>query len=193
MSETAQAYLILLALVALERCFELALSIRNRRRALAAGGIEVGRSHYPWMVVVHTLFLASCAVELVALARPFRALLALVMCTALAASMALRYWAIATLGERWNTRVVVIPGAPAIAAGPYRFLRHPNYVAVVIEMFALPLVHGAWITAIVFSALNAAVLFVRIRVEEAALREHCDYDRRLPSSRIASTPEEAAR
>ena len=86
-----------------------------------------------------------------------------------ALSMSLRYWAISSLGRRWNTRVVVLPGVPLEAAGPYRHLRHPNYLAVVIEIFALPLVHSAWLTAIVFSVLNLIVLRTRIAVEERAL------------------------
>jgi len=86
------------------------------------------------------------------------------------ASQALRWWCIATLGSRWNTRVIVVPGLPPVASGPYRFLPHPNYVAVVVEGIALPLVHAAWITAVVFTVLNAALLTVRIAVENAALR-----------------------
>jgi len=86
-----------------------------------------------------------------------------------AATMALRYWVIATLGERWTTRVLVLPGAPLVASGPYRFLRHPNYLAVVLEVVALPLVHTAWITAVVCGAANLLVLALRIRVEDAAL------------------------
>jgi methyltransferase len=85
------------------------------------------------------------------------------------ASQALRWWCIATLGRRWNTRVIVVPGMPPVRSGPYQFLRHPNYVAVVVEGVALPLVHAAWITAVVFTVLNAALLAVRIRVEDAAL------------------------
>jgi methyltransferase len=81
----------------------------------------------------------------------------------------LRWWCIATLGQQWNTRVVVVPGAARVAGGPYRFLSHPNYVAVVAEGAALPLVHTAWITALVFSVLNAALLRTRLKVENAAL------------------------
>nr|WP_246401407.1 isoprenylcysteine carboxylmethyltransferase family protein [Jiangella mangrovi] len=85
------------------------------------------------------------------------------------ASQALRWWCIATLGHQWNTRVIVVPGLPLVAGGPYRWLRHPNYVAVVVEGFALPLVHSAWITAVVFTLLNAGLLAVRLSVENAAL------------------------
>jgi methyltransferase len=84
-------------------------------------------------------------------------------------SQALRWWCIATLGRRWNTRVIVVPGLAPVSGGPYRWLRHPNYVAVVVEGAALPLVHAAWVTAVVFTVLNAFLLRVRIRVEDAAL------------------------
>jgi methyltransferase len=95
------------------------------------------------------------------------------------AAQVLRYWAIRTLGPRWNVRVIVVPGAPVVTGGPYRFLRHPNYVAVVVEGFAIPLIHGAWGTALVFSAANALLLVVRIRCEERALAAHCDYAARF--------------
>jgi methyltransferase len=84
-------------------------------------------------------------------------------------AQALRWWAIATLGWRWNTRIIVVPGASPFTGGPYRFLRHPNYLAVILEMLAIPLVHGAWLTALVFSSLNAALLAIRIPAEERAL------------------------
>jgi methyltransferase len=93
--------------------------------------------------------------------------------------MFLRYWAVATLGERWNTRVLVVPGEPAVTGGPYRYLRHPNYVAVALEMAALPLVHGAWLTALVWSAASAALLARRIPREEAGLARYADYRARL--------------
>ena len=94
--------------------------------------------------------------------------------------MGLRYWAVHTLGERWNARVIVVPGLPALAdLGPYRFVRHPNYVAVIAEFLVLPLLHGAWLTALVFSLANGLLLRTRIRVEERALAEHCGYEAAL--------------
>ncbi len=107
--------------------------------------------------------------------RPFRLLLALLMLALLVGSMGLRYWAVTSLGNRWNTRVLVVPGLPAVTKGPYRWIRHPNYVAVFIELFALPLVHGAWLTALVFSVANFFLLKVRIAMEEDALTQHCSY------------------
>ncbi|MGE5234291.1 MAG: isoprenylcysteine carboxyl methyltransferase family protein [Acidobacteriota bacterium] len=172
-------FLGLVLLVAAERLAELARSRRNRRRALARGGHEVGRAHYPWMVGVHAAFLVAAPLEVFLLRRPFVLALAAPMVTLLALAMALRYWAIAALGERWNTRIVVVPGEPAIVGGPYRLVRHPNYLAVVVEMFALPLVHTAWLTALVFSAANAVLLAVRVRSEERALAAAGDYRSRL--------------
>jgi methyltransferase len=121
------------------------------------------------MVVVHALFPIACAAEVLVLKRPFPGAPGLVALTVALGAQALRWWAIATLGWRWNTRVIVVPGAAPVTGGPYRFLRHPNYLAVVLEMLAVPLTHGAWLTALVFSALNAALLAVRIPAEERAL------------------------
>jgi len=176
---TRIVFVALILLVAAERLGELARSRRNLRRALARGGREVGHGHYPWMVGVHAAFLVAAPLEVLVLRRPFVPALAAPMVALLALAMALRYWAIAALGERWNTRVVVVPGEPAIVGGPYRFVRHPNYLAVVIEMFALPLVHTAWLTALVFSAANAVLLAVRVRSEERALASAGDYRSRL--------------
>ena len=120
-------------------------------------------------VVMHSLFLPSCALEVWVLSRPWRPALGFSMLALVALTMALRYWAISTLGRRWNTRVVIVPGRELVSGGPYRWMRHPNYLAVVVEIAALPLVHGAWGTAIAFSLLNLLVLRVRLSVEEAAL------------------------
>ncbi|MFN8169678.1 MAG: isoprenylcysteine carboxyl methyltransferase family protein [Candidatus Nanopelagicales bacterium] len=162
-------YLVLLGLVALERLAELVVSTRNARRAKAMGGVETGQGHYPAMVALHTGLLVGCAVEVVALDRPFLPWLGWPMLALVVASQALRWWCIRTLGVRWNTRVIVVPGLPLVTGGPYRWLRHPNYVAVVVEGIALPLVHTAWVTAVLFTALNIPLLAVRLRCEEAAL------------------------
>lgn len=180
MPATLDLYLALIALVALERLVELALSTRHARRALAAGGVEAeSRGAYAAMVGTHAAFLLAAPLEVALWAPPFVPVLGWPMLALVAAAMALRYWAIAALGERWNTRVIVLPGAPAVTGGPYRFVRHPNYVAVIVEMFALPLVHGAWRTALLFSAANALLLARRIALEEAALTAHADYAARL--------------
>ena len=162
-------FTVLVALVALERLAELVVSNRNAAWSLAQGGIETGQRHYPVMVVLHTALLVGALAE-VWIRRPdFVPALGYSMLALVLASQALRWWCIATLGRRWNTRVIVVPGLALVARGPYRFLPHPNYVAVVVEGFALPLVHSAWITALVFTLCNAVLLTVRIRVENAAL------------------------
>jgi methyltransferase len=158
-----------LVLLAVERLVELRLSTRNAARTLAAGGVESGRGHYPAMVLFHAAFLVACAVEPLAWPRPWPvAASAAALVTALLA-MALRWWAVATLGRRWSTRIVVQPGAPRVVAGPYRWLRHPNYLAVVLELLAVPLLGGAVVTAALATLGNALLLAVRIPAEERAL------------------------
>lgn len=160
-------YLGLVLLVALERVAELVVSLRNAKWSFARGGVESGRGHYPFMVALHTLLLAACMVE--ALHRPFIPALGWTMFAVVLLSQGLRWWCISVLGHQWNTRVIVVPGLTLVARGPYRWIRHPNYVAVVAEGIALPLVHTAWVTALVFTVLNIPLLAVRIRAEETAL------------------------
>ena len=163
-------FTVVVALVGLERVAELVVSNRNARWSLAHGGRESGRSHYPVMVLLHTGLLVGMLVE-VWVRRPDVPLaLAAPMLLLVVASQALRWWCIVTLGRQWTTRVIVVPGMPRVTGGPYRLLPHPNYVAVVVEGFALPLLGGAWITAVVFTVANAVLLTVRIRVEDEALR-----------------------
>lgn len=184
--DTRVLYSLLLGAIVLERLVELTVTQRNRSWALAQGGVEVGEDHYPWMVALHSSFLIACLAEVWLLDRPFRPGLALAMCVLVGLAMALRYWAIATLGRRWTTRVICVPGLPVVTAGPYRFIRHPNYLAVVIEVLALPLVHGAWLTAVVFSLGNLLVLRTRISVEEAALDKYNNYGESFPGARPRS-------
>ena len=170
--DTRLLFTALVALVALERLVELRIAARNLRRARAAGGIEAGAGHYPVMVALHTLLLGACLAEVWLLPRPFVPWLALTMLGLLVAAALIRLWVIRTLGAAWTTRVIVVPGRPLATGGPYRFLRHPNYLAVVLEVAALPLVHTAYLTAALFSAANGALLAVRIRAEEEALLRH---------------------
>jgi methyltransferase len=163
------AYLAFLLLLGLERVGELFLARRNAARAFARGGVEVGQAHYRVMAVFHTLFLVSCGSEVLAAPRAFPGALGYVAVALALAAQALRYWAITTLGDRWNVRVIVLPGAAPVVGGPYRWVRHPNYVAVAMEMLCVPLIHGAWLTAAVFSLGNAVLMVVRIRAEEKAL------------------------
>jgi len=162
-------FTVLVAAVALERLAELVVSKRNAAWSFERGGVETGQRHYLVMVVLHTGLLVGALAE-VWLRRPeFLPALGYPMLALVVASQALRWWCITTLGPRWNTRVIVVPGLPLVTGGPYRLTSHPNYVAVVVEGFALPLVHSAWITAVVFTVCNAVLLWVRLRVENAAL------------------------
>lgn len=161
-------YVGLVLLVAAERVAELVVSLRNARWSFERGGVESGRGHYPFMVALHTLLLAACLVE--AAHRTFVPWLGWTMLAVVLLAQGLRWWCITVLGHQWNTRVIVVPGLKLVAGGPYRWLRHPNYVAVVAEGIALPLVHTAWLTALIFTVLNIPLLTVRIRAEEAALK-----------------------
>ena len=162
-------FTVLIVLVALERVAELIVSQRNLRWSWARGGQEYGQGHYPVMVVLHLALLVGALVEVHLAERQMIPALAVPMLALVLGAQALRWWCITSLGPRWNTRVVIVPGLPRVTGGPYAWLSHPNYVAVVVEGFALPLVGSAWITALVFTMLNAALLTVRVRTEDAAL------------------------
>jgi len=159
----------LVVLVGLERLAEVVVSTRNARWSVSRGGIEVGRSHYPPMVLLHTGLLVGALVEVWTRRPDVVPVLAWTMLALVVLSQGLRWWCIGVLGRQWNTRVIVVPGLSLVRRGPYRWLSHPNYVAVVVEGFALPLVHSAAITAVVFTLFNAVLLSVRIRVENTAL------------------------
>ncbi len=161
------ALLVAVGLVSLQRLLELGLSRRNECLLRARGAVERGEGHYPLLVALHVLWLLSTLVEGI-LRGPelWPVPLALFLLV-----QPLRYWAIFTLGEYWNTRILVVPGAELVRRGPYRYLKHPNYVVVAVEILTFPLIFGAWITALVFSALNAALLHVRTREENRALAE----------------------
>jgi methyltransferase len=163
------AFVVVVALVALERLAELVVSQRNAAWSFARGGVETGRGHYGVMVALHSGFLVAMLVEGFVRRPEVPPALAWSMLGLVLASQALRWWCIVTLGPSWNTRVIVVAGLPPVRSGPYRLLAHPNYLAVVVEGLALPLVHGCWITAAAFTVLNAALLTVRLRVENAAL------------------------
>ncbi|OLP02890.1 hypothetical protein BVU76_07455 [Mycolicibacterium porcinum] len=165
---TAKRFTALIVLVAAERVLELVVSKRNLRWSIAQGGKEFGAGHYPAMVALHTALLVGSVLE--ARKRRPPPILGRIMLAVVLAAQALRWWCITTLGKQWNTRVVVVPGASRVVDGPYRVLPHPNYVAVVTEGAALPLAGGAWITAVLFTMANAALLRTRIRVENEALQ-----------------------
>ena len=151
-----------------QRTAELAISARNARRLLARGAREHGREHLPLLILLHAFFPIALIAEVIGLhAHPGR--LAPLWATLWLAAQGVRWAAMRALGEHWNIRVIVLPGAPLIRRGPYRWLRHPNYLAVVVEILAAPLMFGAWRTALAFSAANLFALRVRIRCEERAL------------------------
>jgi methyltransferase len=162
-------YALLIGAVVIERLIEVVVAERNRAVSKAHGGVEFGAGHYPLMVALHVGLLAGCLVEPIVLQRNFIPVLGWPMFAVVVGAQALRWWCITTLDYQWNTRVIVIPGASRVTGGPYRLIPHPNYVAVIAEGVALPLVHTAWITALVFSLLNAWLLSTRIRVENGAL------------------------
>lgn len=163
------AYLALLGALGAERIIELIISIRHAQWAFARGATESGGGHYRAMVAFHSLFIFSCAGEAIFARRGFPGATGWLALGGAALAQIIRYWAVATLGHYWTTRIIVLPQSTPIASGPYRFVRHPNYLAVVIEMICVPMVYGCWITAAVFSAGNAILLRVRIKAEESAL------------------------
>lgn len=165
--------LAVLALVTLQRLAELVLARRNTRRLLAQGGVEIAPGHYPALVALHVAWLAG--LWLLALPRaPNLTLLAVFGLMQIG-----RGWVLAALGPRWTTRIIVVPGTPLVRSGPYRLLSHPNYVIVAGEILVLPLAFGLPLLAVVFSILNALVLWVRIQAEDAAL--HGERRQGLPS------------
>jgi methyltransferase len=167
-------YFALLAGVALLRVVELRLSRRHQVRLLASGGKKVAEPLYPLMVALHASLFAASALEVWLCERPFVPALGLPMLGLLGLCLAGRIWVWRSLGEQWNVQVMVST-QPVVDWGPYRYVRHPNYSIVIVEMLALPLVHSAYLTAIVFSPVNAVVLWQRIRCEEAALSTRPEY------------------
>lgn len=166
-------YDVLIALSVAERVAELVVARRNERWSRSRGAVESGRGHYPPMVALHTALLLGCLLEAHLSGREFLPAVGWPALAVVVAAQALRWWCIRSLGPQWNTRVLVVPGLPLVARGPYRhrWLKHPNYVAVALEGLALPLVHSSWWTAAVFTALNAVLLLgFRIPTEERALR-----------------------
>ena len=161
---------LLIPLVILQRLGELVLARRNETWLRSQGAVEVGADHYPAIVALHTLWLVGMICEIVLLGRqtsPFALPLVLIFL----AAQGLRYWTIRTLGRRWTTRILVLPGAPLVASGPFRYVRHPNYLAVIIELLIFPMIFSAYITAITASIVNALLLRIRIRAEEKGLGE----------------------
>jgi methyltransferase len=163
---------VIIVLIAIQRLAEVVYADRNTRALLARGAVEIGRKHYPLIVLLHAAWLVAIVVFL-----PRPVIISWPLLVLFVAFQLLRVWVLVALGPYWTTRIISLEGAPLVTSGPFRYLRHPNYAVVVGEIAALPLVFGeAWV-AIIFSVLNAAVLFWRIWVEEKALAP-----RRSPSA-----------
>lgn len=167
------------ALLAVQRLAELRLSAKHEKKLRAQGAVEAGAEHMPVMRAMHAAWFAAMLAEVFLLDRPFVPWLAALALVGLLAGQALRYAAIRTLGDRWTVNVLVLPGAPPVTGGLYGRIRHPNYLGVILEIASVPLLHTAWLTALVFTVLNALLLRVRIRTEEQALREANDYEAAL--------------
>jgi methyltransferase len=164
-------FVTVLIVVLLQRLLELRLAKKNSRYLLARGGYEVGANHYAYIVLLHGLFFLSLTVEVLVTNRPIPSWWWLPF-TFFLLAQAGRYWCIKSLGRFWNTRIYVLPGTSLVKRGPYRYLRHPNYLVVALELLTLPLTFAAYATALVFLFLNAAMLlFIRIPAEERALEQ----------------------
>ena len=173
------AYLALLVLIAVQRLDELRRSRHNAAWALARGGVEFGQRQLPVMAWLHSTLLIGSAVEVVVLDRPFVPAIGFPMLLVVVAGQCVRLWTMRVLGPYWNARIIVVPGMVPATSGPYRWLRHPNYLAVILEGIAIPMIHGAWITAIAFSIANGPLMRARIRREEQALSFVTDYTEAL--------------
>lgn len=169
------AFLALLLVVALMRIVELCISRRHQAEMIARGAAKVDEPRFRWMVLLHTAVLIGSAVEVVFLHRPFIPALAAIMFAIFLAANIVRWWVIRTLGEHWNVQVMDSTPLGVVTSGPFRFVRHPNYAAVFAEMLALPLIHTAWITAIVGTLAHAIVLAQRLSTEERVLLANPDY------------------
>jgi len=174
---TQSLFAALVGAVIVQRVFELRLSRAHEKWLRAHGAREHAQGQMPWMILLHGAWLAAMLLEVTLLKRAFSWPLALASLLVFAAGQGLRIVAIRTLGVRWTVKVLTLPSEPPVTAGIFRWVRHPNYLGVVLEILALPLVHGAWLTASVFSVANAILLRYRIRAEEAALQATGDYER----------------
>ncbi len=164
----------LIGFVILQRVVELVLAKRNEQRLKKNGAIEFGTGHYPWMVFLHTGFFSVLIIEVVAFQREVSSLWMLWLAIFVLAQLG-RMWVISSLGEYWNTKIIVLPNAKVIAKGPYKYVRHPNYMIVATEILVISLLFNAVFTAVLFSVLNAWMMSIRIPEEERALREHTEY------------------
>lgn len=166
-----------LAFVIGERLIELFISKKNAKYIQSLGGYEVGKKHYPFIVILHIMFLTSFYLE--SLIRPQLPSYWYIPFSFFVFLQVLRYWVIFSLGMFWNTRIFVLPNSKPINKGPYRFLRHPNYLIVILEMITIPLIFGSYLTMIIFPIINAVILYVRIKTEEQALTDIIAYEQEM--------------
>ncbi len=169
------AYLALLGLVGIGRLVELGISRRNQRQLEKQGVRKVAEPHFRWMVLLHGGVLIAAAVEVVVLHRPLIPALAIPMAVLFVLANLLRWWVIRTLAGHWNVQVMASSNVGVVTSGPYKWVRHPNYAAVMIELFALPMIHTAWITALVGTIANLKVLQRRLAVEDGVLMANSVY------------------
>src|ERR1051326_6453986 len=175
MELSAILFIALLLAVGALRIVELRISKRHQQQMTSRGATKVKDPYFLWMAMFHTLLLIAAAVEVVLLHRPFFPALAIPMFALFLAANLVRWWVIRTLGEHWNVQVVDSTKLGFVVSGPFRYVRHPNYAAVFVEMIALPLIHTAWITALVGAVLHAVILSLRLSVEDPVLFSHPDY------------------
>ncbi|WP_153730869.1 isoprenylcysteine carboxyl methyltransferase family protein [Sporosarcina obsidiansis] len=168
-------FLIVFIVVVIQRFVELVIAKRNENWMRSQGAIEVGASHYKWMVLMHTAFFVSLLVEVFTFGRPLLPFWSVLLAIFLLMQI-LRVWCLSSLGKFWNTKIMVLPGAVVQTKGPYRWIRHPNYVIVTTELLVLPLLFSAYFTVCLFFVLNVWMLSVRIPAEERALRELTNYN-----------------
>jgi methyltransferase len=169
------AFLALLLAVGLLRIFELSVSRRHQQQMIAHGATKVEEPRFRWIVLLHTAVLVGAALEVVLLRRPFIPALAAVMLLLFLGGNAVRLWVVRTLGEHWNVQVMNSTNLGVITSGPFRFVRHPNYAAIFVEMFSLPLVHTAWVTALLGCVGFVVTISQRIAVEESVLLANPQY------------------
>ena len=168
-------FLALLLAVAALRILELRISRRHQQQMSRRGALKVRDPYFRWMAMFHTLVLAGAAVEVVFLHRPLIPVLAVPMSALFLAANVVRWWVIRTLGEHWNVQIMNSTGLGVVTTGPFRYVRHPNYAAVFVEMLVLPLIHTAWITALAGSLAHLVVLSQRLSTEERVLFSDAQY------------------
>ncbi|PLR79605.1 hypothetical protein CVD25_11795 [Bacillus canaveralius] len=174
-------FFIFLAVVITQRIIELVIAKRNERWLKKRGAIEFGKAHYRIIVFIHALFFICLLFEVIYFKKELSFFWPLLLVLFLI-TQAGRIWALTSLGRYWNTKIIVLPGSEVVKKGPYQFMKHPNYVIVSLELLIVPLLFDAYITALLFSMLNALILSIRIPAEEKALKDLTEYDRRFAAT-----------